>query len=241
MIMTGCTGAKRAADTDPVKPAASQTAVTKALETTTEQTTSSSAASTKETMAAVEIKITDAVDRSFTVDDESYTYKIPQVTITGVNTDAANETIRTETDKQFYDGDNKEIFDSNYEYFVSNKTVSLLISNMDLSGGEFVYIKAYNIDINTGKLISGSDVVKLSGMTDDEFFGKVKTIYTKFDNAEFKRCETKDDKNYVKQNLKKISYKYIQPYFGENGKLSFIGDVNVIGGAGVSFEKFQTA
>ena len=47
---------------------------------------------------------------------------------------------------------------------------------MDLTGGEFVYVKVFNIDVNTGKLISGSEVVSLSGMNNEAFFKKVKTI-----------------------------------------------------------------
>ena len=112
---------------------------------------------------------------------------------------------------------------------------------MDLTGGEFVYVKVFNIDVNTGKLISDSEVVKLSGMTEDTFFKKVKTIYTNFDNKEIKKCTDKSEKNFIKENLKKISFKYIQPYFGDNGKLCFVGEVNCTGGAGYSYESFTVA
>ena len=187
------------------------------------------------------ILVTDAVNRSFKIDDEQYSFKIPMVTISGVNTDAANKTIRAEIDKAFYENDKKENFDSDYEFFVGYKTVSILVSNTDLTGGEFVNVTVFNIDINTGKLISGTEVVKLSGMTDDAFFKKVKTIYTNFDNKEIKQCEDKFEKNYIKENMKKISFKYIQPYFGDNGKLCFVGEVNCTGGAGISFERFTAA
>jgi hypothetical protein len=86
-------------------------------------------------------------------------------------------------------------FDSDYKFFVGNKTVSILVSNMDLTGGEFVYVKVFNIDVNTGKLISGSEVVSLSGMNNEAFFKKVKTIYTAYDKKEVKKCNTKYEKN----------------------------------------------
>ena len=187
--------------------------------------------------ASRKIEITDAVNRSFKVADEPYCFKIPQVTISGVNTDEANQTIKSEIEGKFHEN-GENAFDSDYKYFVGNKTVSVIVSNMDLFGGEYVYEKVYNIDINTGKLISGSEIVKMAGMTDDEFFKKVNTIYTKYNNKEIKNCVTKYDKNYIKKNLKKISYKYIQPYFGDNGKLYFIGEVNCNGGAGYSYENF---
>ncbi len=184
-----------------------------------------------------EIRVTDAVNRTFKAADVKYSFKIPYVTISGVNTDDANKTIRSEIEKKFHEN-NENAFDSDYEFFAGNKTVSFVISNTDLFGGDFTYKKVYNIDINTGSLISGSEVVKMSGMTDDEFFKKVNAIYTKYDNKEIKNCTTKHEKNYIRKNLKKISYKYIQPYFGDNGKLCFIGEVNCTGGAGCSYESF---
>lgn len=204
-------------------------------------TTTSAVEAMNNEKESCKIEVTDAVNRSFKVADEQYSFKIPKVTISGVNTDAANETIKSEIDKAYYDNDNKECFDSDYKFFVGNKAVSILVSNMDLTGGEFVYVKVFNIDVNTGKLISDSEVVKLSGMTEDTFFKKVKTIYTNFDNKEIKKCTDKSEKNFIKENLKKISFKYIQPYFGDNGKLCFVGEVNCTGGAGYSYESFTVA
>ena len=186
------------------------------------------------------IDITDAVNSTFTLEGDKYNFKIPMVTISGVNTDAANKTIRNEIEQEFHK-DAEYAFDSEYNYFVGDKTVSIVVSNMDLLGGEFVCEKVYNIDINTGKLIPASEVIRMAGMTDDEFFNKVKTLYTKYDNKQIKQTTDKFEKKYVKENLKRISYKYIQPYFGDNGKLSFIGNVHCVGGAGVDYAKFTVA
>ena len=203
-------------------------------------TTTSAAEAYNYEKASRKIDVTDAFDGSFNIAGETYSFKIPKVTISGVNTDDANKTIRNYIEKEFRK-DEENAFDSDYKFFVGNKTVSIVVSNMELFGGDFVHEKVFNIDINTGNLISGSEIVKMSGMTDDEFFKKVKTIYTKYDNKEIKNCATKSEKKYIKGNLKKISYKYIQPFFGDNGKLSFIGEVNCTGGAGVSYESFTVA
>ena len=95
---------------------------------------------------------------------------------------------------------------------------------------------AFRVDL----FVDGRIVVELKAVEkmNPLFFKQVKTIYTKFDNNEIKRCETKSEKNYIKENMKKISFKYIQPYFGDNGKLCFIGEVNCTGGAGFSYESF---
>lgn len=242
MTMASCRAVQNTAET--AQPDILVTTRTAAAETdeSNETTTAPSVMTSAEEALIIEkasrkIEITDAVNRTFKVADEPYCFKIPQVTISGVNTDEANKTIKNEIEKKFYEN-NEEAYDSDYQYFAGNNTVSVIISNMDLFGGEFVYKKVYNIDMNTGKLIQGSEIVKMSGMTDDEFFKKVKTVYTKYNKKEMKNSATKFDKNYVKKNLKKISYKYIQPYFGDNGKLYFIGEVYCNGGAGYSYENF---
>ena len=247
MMMASCRSVKQPAETTQATDilVTTRTAVVETTEETRNTVVTTTTTSAVEALdyekACRKIDITDAVNRSFKIDDETFYFKIPKVTISGVNTDAANETIKTEILKDFCKEGEEDFFDSSYKYFVGDKTVSLIISNMDLNGGEFVADKVYNIDINTGKLLTGSEVVKMSGMTDDAFFKKVKTLYTKFDNKEIKRCNSKYEKNYVKKNMKKISFKYIQPYFGDNGKLSFIGLVNCTGGAGVSYEMFTVA
>ena len=245
LSMAACSTERKTAENAGIDALAStRTAAVEATEVAEANvitTTTSAVEAMKDVTAEFKVEITDAANRTFEINGDRYNFRIPQVTITGVNSDAANQTIKAEIEKDFCDPSCPEAFDSNYEYFVGNKTASVIVSNMDLQGGEFIYVKAYNVDINTGKLVSGSDVVKMAGMTDDEFFKAVKTIYTQYDNAEFKRCTSKSEKNYIAENLKKISYKNIQPYFGKDGKLCFIGDVNCTGGAGVSFENFTVA
>lgn len=195
---------------------------------------------TKDKMAKLKVGVTDAVDRSFVFDGEKYSFKLPRITIAGVNTDEINETIRTEIEKAYYEGENREVFDSKYKYFVNGNLVSILVSNMDLSGGEFEYVKVFNIDALTGKIIAGNEIVKLAGMTDEVFFDKVKDLYTKFNKAQSRSNNLDEiDKLALKENLEQISYQFVQPYIGSNGKLCFVGDVFCTGGAGVAFENFE--
>lgn len=195
---------------------------------------------TKDKMAKLKVGVTDAVDRSFVFDGEKYSFKLPRITIAGVNTNEINETIRTEIEKAYYEGENREVFDSKYKYFVNGNLVSILVSNMDLSGGEFEYVKVFNIDATTGKLITADGVVKLAGLTDGEFFGKVKELYTKFNNLQLTLEDIgEEDKIALQENFEQISYQFVQPYIGSNGKLCFVGDVFCTGGAGVAFENFE--
>ena len=111
---------------------------------------------------------------------------------------------------------------------------------MDLFGGEFEFVKVYNIDATTGKFVAGNEIVKLAGLADDTFFAKVRELYAKFNSLQLNIEDLDEgDKIALEENFEQISYHFIQPYIGSNGKLSFIGDVFCTGGAGVSFENFQ--
>lgn len=194
----------------------------------------------KEKKSELIIDVTDAVDRTFVYDGEKHSFKIPKITIAGVNTDEINKTIRTEIEKAYYEGENKEVFDSKYQYFVNNNLVSVIVSNVDLFGSEFEYLKVFNIDASTGKLITADEVVKLAGLTDGEFFGKVKDLYAKFNNLQLTLEDIgEEDKIALAENFEQISYQFVQPYIGSNGKLCFVGDVFCTGGSGVAFENFE--
>ncbi|MCR5286334.1 MAG: hypothetical protein K6D93_00120 [Saccharofermentans sp.] len=235
LSMSGCTSIKSFAETlQPVSIASMENETFEITSTTTSEEQA------KETGATLKIDITDAVNRTFKRGDEQYSFKIPKITISGVNTDEVNEKIRKDIEKTFYEGDSKEGYDSKYQFFVNNNLVSILVSNVDLFGGEFENIKVYNIDAATGKFVKGNEIVKLAGMTDDSFFAKVRELYVKFNNLQL-TLEGLDevDKIALEENFAQISYDFIQPYIGSNGKLSFIGDVFCTGGSGVSFERFQ--
>lgn len=202
--------------------------------------TTTPAEKAEEKEAGLKIDITDAVDRTFTFNGEKYSFKIPKLTIAGVNTDEINKTIRNEIEKAYYEGENKEVFDSKYRYFVNNDLVSIVVSNVDLFGSEFEYLKVFNIDASTGKLITADEVVKLAGLTDGEFFGKVKDLYAKFNNLQLTLEDLgEEDKIALQENFEQISYQFVQPYIGSNGKLCFVGDVFCTGGSGVAFENFE--
>ena len=48
-----------------------------------------------------------------------------------------------------------------------------------------------------------------------------------------------EDKIALQENFEQISYQFVQPYIGSNGKLCFVGDVFCTGGSGVAFENFE--
>lgn len=99
----------------------------------------------------------------------------------------------------------------------------------------------FNIDLKTGKLLDDDEVIKLCGLTDKEFFAEVKTIYEAYNKEGI--TEYRDYPNvrsFFNQNLKRVSFKYIDPYIGSDGHLCFAGYVNYIGGGGGAPFLFDT-
>ena len=115
-----------------------------------------------------------------------------------------------------------------YTYYVSDKAVSVLVMFHGFKDFDITY-KVYNISIETGKLLSDADFIKLYGITDKEFFDQVKKQYNKdaFGVMKVGKKYTKKElqriKKLRKKNLKRVSYKYVTPYLTKWGKLDFVG------------------
>lgn len=207
--------------------------------TTNEHSSESETSSVQSVPAKVTIKVTDAVNKTFKREKFKYPFKIPKVTISGVNTSAANKTIKNEISK-FNTGKYKNVYTSTYKYYINDKTVSILVANMNLLGGDNTDVKVYNIEISTGKLIGGTNLIKLYGTTDSAFFSKVKSLLRKFDKAIIKKYKVKGaEKKWINENTKRTSYTYIQPYINNKGHLCFVGTTNCTGGSGVCDTSFD--
>ena len=214
---------KKAGSRPETSSAKSETSTLASSETTTEETTEAMTAKPEPG-----ITVTDAVDESFDVSGYKCAYKIPKVTIPGKNTDAVNSKIKKELTKYSREGD--EPYQLTYTYYIDEKIVSVLVNYQNsVIDADYGYL-AYNVAVSSGELIKDEDVVKLYGITDDKFFMMVRSTYEKAGGIstevgpEAEEC--------VKQNLKRVSYKYIDPYFGRNGHLCFVGFVDYVGGAG---------
>ena len=213
-----------------------ETEAAPAQSVTNKDSSSSSETSSKKSVPAKKsIKVTNAVNKTFKSDKIIYLFKIPKVTISGVDTSDANKRIKDAT-YAYYKGGNKKHYAASYKYFINKKTVSILVCVTRLAESDPTYVYVYNIKISSGKLISDGELVKLYGTTTKSFFSKVKSIYKKFNKAETK---IGGGKEWTSENLKKVSYRYIHPYINSKGHLCFIGETNRSGGSGFGYTSFD--
>lgn len=184
--------------------------------------------------AKPKIKVSTAVNKTSTFGGSKHPYKIPKVSISGKNTNSVNSKMKKELDGFATKGASARSV--TYTYHITSKVVSILvkISNNDT----YTNYKVYNISVKSGKLMSDKALVKAAGSSTRKFFAKVKTTYKNFGGgssapaAEAKKCRTK--------NLKRVSYKYIDPYIGKSGHLCFVGYVDFYGGAGSGRRAFDS-
>ena len=201
-------------------------------------TTESSAA---ETVTDPRVRVEDAHYETIrNYFDTEMVNRYPRIIIDGIDTSAVNKKMENEMKRVWtYDPDtntykgqviNYRESVADYEYYIYGDTVSIIgeISDVDTDYSEY---KIYNVSITTGKELSGSDIVSQYGMSDKEFFEIVKKIYKDFggggdfaSDAEAKKC--------IKMNLKRVSYKYIKPFFAKDGHLCFAGYVSFAGAWG---------
>lgn len=185
--------------------------------------------------AKPKVKVSTAVSKESVIAGKKHPYKIPKVSISGKNTDAANQKIKSELSKYDLKGSNaREI---TYSYHVTGKLVSILV-HISNSEADFSYYKAYNIAISSGKLVKDATVVKLAGSSNKKFRARVKATYKKFKGGS--SVPAGEAKKIRKANLKLVSYKYVEPYIGKNGHLCYVGYVKVYGGKGSAYLLFDT-
>ena len=215
-----------------------ETTETDPVETSsTEETTSSSEttpAVTPTVTPAPKATVTSQVKKTFKKDGTNYKYEIPKVTIPGKNTSAVNKKIKKALSKYSYKG--SEPYAMKYTYYVNSKIVSIMVrvENTEIES-DFEYY-AYNISVKTGKLIKDKEVLKLYGVSSKKFLSMVKSTYKKGGYWAGKGSEAKKN---IKKSLKKVSYKYLDPYVGSNGHLCFLGYVIYTGGAGEGYLPFD--
>lgn len=174
------------------------------------------------------VKVTTAISKTSSFGGSKHAYKIPKVSISGKNTSSANNKMKKELSKFATSGAHaREI---TYTYHVTGKVVSILVHISNHDTDSYDNYKAYNISIKTGKLMSDKAVVKAAGSSTRRFFAKVKTTYKNFGGGS--SAPSADAKKCRKKNLKRVSYKYIDPYIGKSGHLCFIGYVDFYGGSG---------
>ena len=157
--------------------------------------------------------------------------KYPQVSISGKNTDSLNSKIESDFKKYDYNwkDDNSKPYNSSFTYFIDDDVISILVEiKHDSKYFKYLNYVVYNVSIETGNLMSDSDVVKKSGLNDKDFLFLVKKTYNQFEagiswvNQPIKdRCK--------KANLERISYQYVKPYFSLRGDLCFVGYVDHAG------------
>lgn len=217
--------------TEEVETTASETSEPEQSESASEETSEttpadssaeSTDATTSTTAAKPVVKVTAEKKTIKDTENEGSKFKvyIPQVTISGKDTSAVNSKIKSDI--------NKKKWGSTYSYYKNDKIVSILVELQGYYDNDFER-KVYNISVSTGKIMSDSDVVKLAGSTDKKFFAQVKKAYKKdvFGTsykygAMNKKQALKIRAKLRKKNLKRISYKYLDPYINNKGKLKWV-------------------
>lgn len=177
------------------------------------------------------------------VDGEPHDFKIPMIRIPDVPVSLTNKAIEREVNKFNINKSKLYLnspYDSHYRYYISEKTITIIVEFWRINGGEDERDELiFNIEIKTGELLNGSQVVKLYGMTDKQFFSKVKTCYKNFYTLERNYKGDKPAKKAYDANLKRVSYKYIVPFMDNDGRLFFAGKVNYIAAGGYGYLYFS--
>ena len=191
---------------------------------TDDETESSSSKASAATSKKPKIKVTNAVNKKLDAAQYgTYVFKIPKVSISGVNTDEANKTIKDDL-MQYY-GVEGEPFEVTHTHYSNKMFVVILVSMR--KHHPYSQSRVYTISLKTGKIMIGSEIVNIYGITDKHFFKQVRTTYNK---CSFFGGGTKAEEDVLRhKNLKRVSFKYITPYISKEGHLCFVAYCDYFG------------
>ena len=186
------------------------------------------------------VKVTTAVNKSFTEYGKTVKYQIPQVSISGKNMDSVNKRIKKNNPEK-YSNPKKSggfgICEVTYSYYINGDILSIIIRYSKRTGdGAPDGYDIYNIRISTGKLLSKKALLKQCGTTEKKFLKNAKKIYKSIKIR--KPFFTKYSKSDTLKNC--VSMKHISPYVGKNGHLCFAGIVGWEADAGCKEALFDT-
>ena len=163
----------------------------------------------------------------------TYVYKVPKITINGLNTDEANQKMKDDLSEYLVEsGEPYQVTHTHY----SNKNFVVIMVYCEKHSPPAM-TRVYTISLKTGKIMTGSEIVKMYGITDKHFFKQVKATYNKVD---FYCGGSESDLAAIrKTNLSRVSFKYITPYIGKKGHLSFVGYCDYYGNDSPGYIRFD--
>ena len=185
------------------------TSTVETTETTAAPTTTTTPDPTPTPSPAQKAKVTDAVRKTYKATNYDYIYKIPEVSIEGMDMTAINAKIKSDvlaTQKKNKKGMPKNIknFGTTYTTFNDGRIISICIASYrrpeDMS--YLPVFNIYNISLDTGKLLTPAEFIAMQGLKDSEFFALVKS-------------------NGIKT-YKSMTYSYIRPFYSRTGKLCLV-------------------
>ena len=180
-----------------------------------------------------DVNVYDAVNIPLQGEEKVVNYKIPGVTISGVDTTAANDEIKRSLETEFTYELYEDIYYGSfldYKYLVSDNMVILLIKAYDINyeGHDF---RVFYVSVASGKLLSTREVLGNLGLNENEFMQKVRDTYQAWWDKTYKSM---DDVEFMKQaNIDNASLDNVWPFYDDNGHLMFVGHVEYPAGGGM--------
>ena len=110
-------------------------------------------------------KIDDSKDVVYTLTNKSY----PIINISSPEIEDINEKVKREYKE------NEEYFNHEYNYYLNNEILSLVISIEDTSG--YTEYEVYNINVNTGKPVSNTNILKTKDIDEQTFLSNLTICY----------------------------------------------------------------
>lgn len=183
----------------------------------------------------------DIVYTSFSKKSDSYSYNIPTINIDSSNVKTINSEIqkdyKTKVDQELTNekqGLSATMESVKYDSYINGNILSLVISSE--YPNDCKYYKVYNVDVDTGKSISNTQLLQHKNITKTNFLNKLSKVYgEKFIELFGKKDSQNDQEFYSSQYNKTInSNNYsidTSIFLNSNNTISVIAQIYSLAGA----------
>ena len=168
-----------------------------------------------------------------------YSYDVPEILIDGLDMRETNAKISKDL-SEYKDCAMDEYgycyyYGASYKYYIGERAVSIVVHVLEEFNCDEYYI--YNISCDDGRIMSRKEFLELIEMSDDELKDSVyKSVKAHMDEInslyEYEIYPTNlAGFNVYKHNLRDEAIEAAEPYYDENGDLSYLCEITGAGGA----------
>lgn len=193
-------------------------------------------------LLALEEYVTDFLNESSSYkdsvgNDNAFSYRVPQINIDVhdakiINSEINNRfaSVYDELLENKKNGLSNDIISIDYKAYLNEDVLSLNV--WKVYSWDYTDYSTYNINVRTGKRLSNTELIGMTGYSNDEFYEFLKKLNTEYFESMYKNYSLPDYEYFYQYNISdELLNLDIPMYIGEDGYLYVVSNIASVAGA----------